>query len=152
MSLRISPAASWMRAANSRRSAVGDLAVGGQHLGEADHDRQRRAQVVAQPATPSRRRPGPRRSRAPASSGGEMKPSRSAIAIACTRVCASSLFIALRMCVLTVSAESTSRSATCSPVRPCASRSRISRSRLDSEGCRSVERRESSAGRSRGST
>ena len=34
-----------------------------------------------------------------------MKPSRSAIAIACTRVCASSLDIALRMWVLTVSAE-----------------------------------------------
>ena len=29
---------------------VGDLAVGGQHLGEAGDDRQRRAQVMAQPA------------------------------------------------------------------------------------------------------
>ena len=81
-----------------------------------------------------------------------MYPSRRAIAIACTRVDASSLAIALRMWVLTVSLESTSFSATCSPVSPCASRSMISRSRLESDGIRWVARRESSAGRSRGST
>jgi 3'-5' exoribonuclease len=84
--------------------------------------------------------------------GGEMNPSRSAIAMACTRVLASSLFIALRMCVLTVSGESTSRSATSSPVSPWASSSMISRSRLDSEGTRWVLRPDSSAGRSLGST
>ena len=72
--------------------------------------------------------------------------------MACTRVCASSLVIALRMCVFTVSLDSTSRSATSSPVRPWASRSMISRSRLDSDGMRCVVSRESSAGRSRGST
>ena len=81
-----------------------------------------------------------------------MKPSRSAIATACTRVWASSLLIALRMWVFTVSLDSTSRSATSSPVSPWASRSMISRSRLESEGIRCVVLRDSSAGRRRGST
>ena len=110
---------------------------------------ERGAQVVTQPAEAV----GLSSSPPPFSSpGDEMKPSRRAIAIACTRVVASSLLIALRMWVLTVSVERTSRSATASPVRPCASRSRISRWRLESDGCRSVARRDSSAGRSRGST
>ena len=81
-----------------------------------------------------------------------MKPSRRAIAIACTRVLASSLFIALRMWVLIVSGERKSRSATCSPVRPWASRSMISRSRLESTRWVWVALRESSAECSRGST
>ena len=64
-----------------------------------------------------------------------MKPSRSAMAMAWTRVLASSLFIALRMWVLIVSGDRNSRSATCSPVRPWASRSMISRSRLERAFC-----------------
>ena len=62
------------------------------------------------------------------------------------------MLIALRMWVFTVSLERKSLSATCSPVSPWASRSMISRSRLDSDGIRWVARRDSSAGRSRGST
>ena len=53
ISSRISPAASWMRVGELAPVLVGDRAVGGQHLGEAGDDRQRRAQVVAQPAAAS---------------------------------------------------------------------------------------------------
>src|SRR4051794_12699741 len=81
-----------------------DLAVAREDLGEPRDDRQRGAQIVAQPAAGLavedqivvagvHEEPV----------GAEMKPSRRAIAIACTRVLASSLFMALRMWVLIVS-------------------------------------------------
>ena len=65
MSRRISPAASMDAGRELAPVGVGDRAVGGQHLGEAGDDRQRRAQVVAQLAT----RLGVRQSRRSRASG-----------------------------------------------------------------------------------
>src|SRR4051812_16542408 len=65
---------------------LGDRLVGREDLGEAADDRQRRAKVVPEAAAAL---VVAAVAHDPSPSGPEMKPSRRAIATACTRVCAS---------------------------------------------------------------
>ena len=101
--LRSSMPAAWMRVAYSRRWASEIALVGREHLGEAGDDRQRRAQVVAQAAA---RRPSSRtRSSSLGSRARRCSPRAARSRSRARACCASSLVIALRMWVLTVSAE-----------------------------------------------
>ena len=110
--------------------------------------------AITMPDRSRRRRSGPEpRSRSGADSCGahSMSAWRSAIATACTRVSASSFWIARLVSDLTVSALSPMRRATSSVWRPSASSWRISRSRSDS-GASGPTWDISSAGESDGST
>ena len=75
-----------------------------------------------------------------------------AIAIACTRVRASSFSIAFSTCVRTVAGEMNRRSAICGPLRPSANSAITSRSRGDSAAICSVAARPRMNGLRRGST